>query len=456
MASPPLTPEEIARRRQVREHRRRQVRRRRIGALVILLALAGGGAGAALALSGGSGKSASAAPPSEPAATAPDASAQPGSATAQPGTAAATQPERGARPDGSLGAKNVRLACTLLEKSEIKAQFGGPVGPPTPMWPYCQWTIGRDAWVAVWVGPKTSIEKTRGRSYVEKDVPGLGDDAFFGTDRYLYFGQGGVSYYVVYQKANEFVEVHEEQLIALARAILGRPLDQPSAPPAGTRDVAEVEITKPTPEDRLRVYFGGDSLSAGPEWAFGEAARASKLVNPSGEYQVGTGLIRSDYFDWKRHLEAVMRAKEPQVAIFMGGANDSQDFIIDGTYYPNTSAVWKREYSKRVAAVMDVLAADGRQVIWVGMPPMRDPALDDGMAAVNRVFEQQAAKRPNVTYIDTWSLFSAPGGGYTDTLGGEQVRLEDGIHLNVAGSERLASAILAAVAEIAGEPRIAA
>jgi hypothetical protein len=446
VAAPPRSPEEIAQRRQARELRRRQVRRRRIGALVVLLAVVGGGAGAALALSGGSGKPASAPPPGETLPTTPESTQEGAAETAQPVA------ER-SRPDGSLGAKNVRLACSLLEKSEIKAQFGGPVGRPTPMWPYCQWTIGRDAWIAVWVGPKTSIQKTRDRSYVLEDVAGLGDDAFFGTDRYLYFGQGGVSYYVVYQKANEFVEIHKEELIALAQAILSRPLDQSAAPPAGTGDVAEVEIAKPTRQDRLRVYFGGDSLSAGPEWAFGEAARETKLVNLSGEYQVGTGLIRSDYFDWKRHLEGVMRAKQPEVAIFMGGANDSQDFIIDGTYYPNTTAVWRREYSKRVGAVMDVLAADGREVVWVGMPPMRDADLNAGMQAVNAVFEEQAGKRPSVTYVDTWSLFSAPGGGYTDTIDGEGVRLEDGIHLNVPGSELLAGAILDAVAEIAGLPR---
>lgn len=446
MASPPRSPEEIAKRRELRELRRRQVRRRRIGALAVLLVLVGGGVGAALALSDGD---------SEPASAAGSTGDQTTPATTQDAAGSTTVSEPRSRPDGSLGAKNVRLACTLLEKSEIKAQFGAPVGRPTPTWPYCQWTIGRDAWVAVWVAPKTSIQKTRDRSYVLEDVGGLGDDAFFGTDRYLYFGQGGVSYYVVYQKANEFVEIHKDELITLAQAILGRPLDLGDAAPAGTGEPDEVVVAKPTRQDPLPVYFGGDSLSAGPEWAFGDAARKTRLVNPSGEYQVGTGLIRNDYFDWKRHLEGVMRAKQPDVAIFMAGANDSQDFIIDGTYYPNTTDVWQREYRKRVGAVMDVLTANGRKVVWVGMPPMREADLNAGMRAVNDVFEEQAAKRDSVTYVDTWELFSAPGGGYTDAIDGEQVRLEDGIHLNVPGSERLADAILTAVAEIAGEPRIA-
>jgi lysophospholipase L1-like esterase len=52
-------------------------------------------------------------------------------------------------------------------------------------------------------------------------------------------------------------------------------------------------------------------------------------------------------------------------------------------------------------------------------------------------------------------LFSAPGGGYTPEVGGESVRLEDGIHLNVEGSELLAAAIAEELARITGAPELA-
>ena len=104
---------------------------------MVLLLLVGGGVAAAIALTGGSSQASDV---SQPAAgeTVQDEPASDGEAVA-----ADAEPDR---PDGSLGARNVRLACTLLTKQEIKAQFGGPVGKPTPTWPYCQWTIGRDAW----------------------------------------------------------------------------------------------------------------------------------------------------------------------------------------------------------------------------------------------------------------------------------------------------------------------
>jgi lysophospholipase L1-like esterase len=440
MSAPSRSTEDLERRRAVR---RRQVRRRRAAALAVLVVLVGGGVAAALAVTGGSSEAAG----SE---QAPGTTAATSSSTSTgEAVAAAATPV----PDGSLGARNVRLACTLLTKQEVKAQFGGPVGKPTPMWPYCQWTIGRDAWLALWVGPKTSIERMRERSYVLEDVGGLGDDAFFGTDRYLYFGQGGVSYYLVYQRVGEYTELRKEQLLALAATVLSRPLDTGELEPASAT-ARELLTGAPTRERPLVVYFGGDSLSAGPEWAFFTQVGETKLVKTYPEYQVGTGIVRSDYFDWRRHLQGALNARRPDVAIFMSGANDSQDYIIDGVYHPNGSQVWRKRYRRDVSRIMDVLAADGRKVIWVGMPPMQEPDLNDGMAEVNRIVADEADEREGVSYVDTWALFSAPGGGYTPEVGGESVRLEDGIHLNVEGSELLAAAIAEELARITGAPDI--
>jgi lysophospholipase L1-like esterase len=439
MSVPPWSKEDLERR---RARRRKQVRRRRIGALAVLCAAAGAGVAVAFAVGGGSSSPAAGSSTSQAveSVTSVEQEAVP---------VAATPP-----PDGSLGARNVRLACTVLTRDEIEAQFGGRVGKPTPVWPYCQWMIGKDAWLAVWAGPKTSIEDVRNRSYVLEDVSGLGEDAFFGTDRYLYFGQNGVSYYVVYQRVGEYTELRSEQLLALARTILTKPLDVELPRFAGSKRA--LLDSAPTTKDPLVVYFGGDSLSAGPEWAFFTRVKETGLVRTFPEYQVGTGIVRGDYFDWRSHLRGVTNARRPDVVVFMSGANDNQDYVIDGVYHPVGTAVWRKRYRRDVSRIMDVLAADGREVIWVAMPPMQDPDLGEGMAEANAIAESEAAKRESVAYVDTWSLFSAPGGGYTSELDGETVRLEDGIHLNVEGSELLATAILEALAEVTGSPALAA
>jgi hypothetical protein len=106
---------------------------------------------------------------------------------------------------------------------------------------------------------------------------------------------------------------------------------------------------------------------------------------------------------------------------------------------------------------MDRVASGGRRLVWVGMPPMRDAGAARAMAVVNRIGREEAARRDGVEYVDTWRLLSARG-RYADALPDEDgdveaVRLDDGIHLNAEGSMRLAGAVMARVARLAGLPK---
>ena len=58
-------------------------------------------------------------------------------------------------------------------------------------------------------------------------------------------------------------------------------------------------------------------------------------------------------------------------------------------------------------------------------------------------------------YIDTWKMFSVPGspGTYAASLPDQfgrlsEVRLNDGIHLNVEGSQRMAHALMSKLGEL--------
>jgi hypothetical protein len=215
----------------------------------------------------------------------------------------------------------------------------------------------------------------------------------------------------------------------------------------------------PTAAEPLRLWVGGDSLAAGPSWAVFEDAVATGVVKPLAEYQVGTGLVRNEFWDWPKHMDAVVRARNPQVSVFMVGANDDQGIEVDGTSYLPPSPEWVAEYRRRVASLMRTLTRDGRRLIWVGMPPMEDATYSESMHTVNQVFENEATKHRRVAYVDTWTLFSAPGspGTYTPTLPGADgtpvdVRLDDGIHLNVEGSQMLSRAVMTELGEIVTLP----
>jgi lysophospholipase L1-like esterase len=335
---------------------------------------------------------------------------------------------------GGSGVPAVKQACGLLARGEITAQFGR-AGPPTPEWPFCRWDLPGESFLALQLNPHRSIAEARRHAYVMQDAAGI-PNAFYGTDRALYFGDARVSYRLLYQRASEFTGIRERQLLALAHDVLHRA--------AGKGLVPVPRLSTGSAHKRVRVFFGGDSLAAGPSWAYLELARHEPARAARAEYEVGTGLLRGDYFDWVRHLRAVVAARHPDVVVYMAGANDSQDAFVGGRYHPVGTAVWKRVYRARVRAAMNAATGGGAQLVWVGMPPMRDATLSHGMSEVNAVFRSETARRRDASYVDTWSLFSIHG-RYTDVENGEYVRLPDGIHLNVAGSERLARVIDQAV-----------
>jgi len=127
-----------------------------------------------------------------------------------------------AKHDGSLGDADSKLACTLLTQAEIEAQFGGPVSSATPIYPYCQWLVGDDAFIAGQIY-RQPIGEARVFHPVRFNVSGLGDDGgYIATTRAVYFGRNGVTYSVLWQKVGDFTTVETDRLSALARDVLAR------------------------------------------------------------------------------------------------------------------------------------------------------------------------------------------------------------------------------------------
>jgi hypothetical protein len=139
-----------------------------------------------------------------------------------PGTAARPPTTTLERHDGSLGDADSQQACSLLTRADIEAQFGGPVGAATPIYPYCQWLVGDDAFVALTID-RQPIDEARQFHPVRFDTSGLGDDGgYIGTTRAVFFGRNGVTYSILWQKVGDFTTIETDRLSALARAVLGR------------------------------------------------------------------------------------------------------------------------------------------------------------------------------------------------------------------------------------------
>jgi hypothetical protein len=127
-----------------------------------------------------------------------------------------------AKDDGSLGDADTKAACGLLTQAEIEAQFGGPVGEATPLYPYCQWLVGDDAFLAVQIY-RQPIDQARDFHPVRFDTSGIGDDGgYIATTRAIFFGRNGVTYSILWQKVGDFSTVETERLSALAQNVLAR------------------------------------------------------------------------------------------------------------------------------------------------------------------------------------------------------------------------------------------
>ncbi len=131
------------------------------------------------------------------------------------------------------------------------------------------------------------------------------------------------------------------------------------------------------------------------------------------------------------------------------GANDNQPMqTAAGVVVQPGTAEWRAEYAARGAALRDALKAAGvGRLYWLGLPDVREEALERDIAVINAVLREQTAGREGMTFMDTAALFSLDPGKFSphirnaDTAMPMQVRSQDGTHFNKEGAEFLAAKV---------------
>lgn len=229
-----------------------------------------------------------------------------------------------------------------------------------------------------------------------------------------------------------------------------------TAPPTTAPPTTAPPTTVPAPrrmataEAPVRIWMGGDSLLGNVAAGLGRLVDDDPRVVLDADFRVGTGLARPDVLDWPAHLAEQLAAQRPEVVYLLFGGNDDQDMTTpDGSRAVLGSLAWRDEYARRVGLAMDVAAADGRSVVWIGLPAHEPERLRVAGAVMAEVAREQAALRPAVTYVDTGTILT-PGGTYTETVAGADgstvdARAPDGVHLTHDGADLIAAALLAPV-----------
>jgi uncharacterized protein len=195
----------------------------------------------------------------------------------------------------------------------------------------------------------------------------------------------------------------------------------------------------PTAEDPARLYIAGDSDAGALGPPLQRAMQATGVVTSKLLAKPSTGLTRPDFFDWPSRLKRDISKFHPDLVVVTFGGNDAQDIIINHVDYPVDTPEWATEYGRRVGVVMDYLRSEGRTLFWVGIPNAASAAFTARLKVLRDVTMAEAARRPDVVYIDTWKRFSGRNDIYLDYVVDPatkvlvDARKSDGFHLSDAG-----------------------
>jgi len=220
------------------------------------------------------------------------------------------------------------------------------------------------------------------------------------------------------------------------------------ATPAPVVDTGEPVCRSPlTTTDPLRLWIGGDSLAGSLGPALGTLTAATGVVAPVFDSRVSSGLSTPGFFDWPKQAAVDLAKYNPEVVVFIIGANDSmvpQPQPVDASGQP----AWKASYAALVTQMLQVLSAGNRYVYWIGSPTLQNPTMDAGVRQIDAVARSVVATQKNATYVDAYQLFSDSSGHYAEQLPGpggklETMRTDDGVHFTPAGANLLAGTVFA-------------
>ena len=208
--------------------------------------------------------------------------------------------------------------------------------------------------------------------------------------------------------------------------------------PSPSSSPVKPPLTKPTEKDKLRVYFGGDSLSGLPGILFAQLGQSKGVLKVHTDYAVSSRLTDSTPVDWPSHLKAQMASDHPDIGVFLIGINDpGMPMIAKGSYTSYPRKAWLAEYGRRAGKLMDIMLHAGvKRVYWLGLPVMPTNGANNEVKRLNDVFRAEAAKHKDVVYVDTFGPLSASNGKFVPAL-----RSGDGIHFTNEGAGLIAKAV---------------
>jgi len=170
--------------------------------------------------------------------------------------------------------------------------------------------------------------------------------------------------------------------------------------------------------------------------------------------------------NWRGLWPFVMAVQRPQVVALGLGRWEVADHLLDGHWVHIGEPAWNQHLTADLQSAITILHSFGAKVVLLTMPYV-DPSdhQPDGLPwsentparaqAYNALVRQVAATHPGVVSVLDLNRMLSPGGVYTASVAGVDVRSSDGIHVSVDGGELLQRQILPVVDRIGMEDEAA-
>lgn len=213
------------------------------------------------------------------------------------------------------------------------------------------------------------------------------------------------------------------------------------------------------PQRTRRVLIIGDSMAATD---FGVALERRLDAHPKVDCRrfgkSATGLARPDFYDWTKQAQRLVKRHDPDLVVVIMGGNDGQDLVnVRGKGRVRyRSSAWEPEYERRLYHFGELLAGEGRRVLWLELPAMARSRFEAKLRQIRRLQEETAALIARNRYLRTRDYFYDLQGRlrkYVPVRGKKSspkkrrvlMRQEDGIHFSLPGAVYFARSVVSEV-----------
>jgi hypothetical protein len=201
-----------------------------------------------------------------------------------------------------------------------------------------------------------------------------------------------------------------------------------------------------------KVLLIGDSLGGNLGYGMAPQLSYKKDLTFIGKAKASTGLSNPWFYNWHNNQATFLKEYQPNLVIVFLGANDRQNYVINGVTQNFGTTSWKSTYRSNIKKLASTATKSGAYVLWVGLPIMKPFNYAKGETLIDEQFALTVPQVSGASYLPTRAFTSDATGNYRQTanVNGKPmvIRGDDGIHFSSMGQNVIATYVINAINKI--------